>query len=258
MGMPMTSGGAKTDVITVVYTDTTFALNSYAVTAFPTSGNSITMGAQPAGVPALADQAVGVKVGDLMLVQNDRGAGIGEVTGLLGNTINFADLDPLRINQSTAPPGSGNMKSVSCNYDPVTTLCTALSAQQLAGTTVTRILVITYYLDIPPGPDGLRYTADDLAPRLMRQVNGQAAAPVTDNITDLQFSYDIFDNASGAQTANLRDAGASLGKSLNQIRKVNIVGMTARSQVKGARGYQGMDLATSVSVRNMSFYDRYQ
>jgi hypothetical protein len=118
--------------------------------------------------------------------------------------------------------------------------------------------VITYYLDVPPGPDGVRYTTDDLPPRLMRQVNGQTPAPVAEGIADLQFSYDIFDEGAGSATANLSDAGLSYGKSPNQIRKVNIVSMTARSAQKGVKGYQGVDLATSVGVRNMSFRDRYQ
>jgi hypothetical protein len=34
--------------------------------------------------------------------------------------------------------------------------------------------------------------------------------------------------------------------------------MSARSQMHGKPGFQGMDLSTSVSVRDMSFRDRYQ
>ena len=104
---------------------------------------------------------------------------------------------------------------------------------------VTRILAITYYLDIPTGPDGLRYTSDDLPPRLMRQINGQPAVPVADGVADLQFSYDIFDDSAGTDTSNLADAGLSIGKSPNQIRKVNIVSMTTRSAMHGKMGYQG-------------------
>ena len=256
LGMPMSAGGQATDIITVTYTDNTFALNNYAVTAFPVGGASITMGAAPAGVPALIDPAVGIKLGDLLLVQNDRGAAVGEITGIAGNTINFADLDPLRINQNGA--ASGNLKAISRNVDPTTGVVTPLTAVQLAATKVVRILVITYYLNIPPGPDGVRYTADDFPPQLMRQVNAQKPAPVAQNIADLQFSYDIFDEGSATSTSNLRDAGVSVGKDLNQIRKVNIVGMTARSNVKGKPGFQGLDLSTAVTVRNMSFRDRYQ
>ena len=256
LGMPTSGAGQPTDIITVTYTDNTFALNSYSVAAFPVSGASITMGGTPAGVPSLADPAVGIKLGDVLLVQNDRGAAIGEVTGIAGDTISFADLDPLQINQSAA--ASGNMAAISRNVDPNTGVVTPLTATQLAATKVVRILVITYYLDVPPGPDGVRYTADDFPPQLMRQVNAQKPAPVAQNIADLQFSYDIFDEGSATETSNLRDAGISVGKDLNQIRKVNVVGMSARSNIKGKPGYQGVDLSTAVTVRNMSFRDRYK
>jgi len=257
MGIPTSAGGNPTDVITVTYTDNTFALDQYTVTAFPVTGTSITMGAPPAGVPALADAAVGIKSGDLLLVQNDRGAAVGEVSRLIGSIIFFDDLDPLHINQSTAAPGSGNLKSVACNLDALNNCVLPLTAGQLASTKVTRILVTTYYLNIPPGPDGIRYTSDDFPPQLMRQVNGQKPAPVAQNIADLQFSYDIYDEGAASANSNLRDAGFGAGKDLNQIRKVNIVGMTARSNLHGAKGFQGMDLATAVTVRNMSFRDRY-
>jgi hypothetical protein len=157
--------------------------------------------------------------------------------------INFADNDALNINQSAA--AAGNIKAIA-----------GVCAPACVGTTATRILVVTYYLDLPPGPDGIRYTADDWAPRLMRQINGQTPAPVAENINNLQFTYDIFDV--GTAIANLPDAGYSQGKSLNEIRKVNIVSMTARGSMRGTKGYQGLDLATSISVRDMSFKDRYQ
>jgi hypothetical protein len=244
MGMPATPGGNATDVITVIYTDNTFPLNQYVVTAMDNNGLSITL-ALPSPLPSpapppLNDPATGIKVGDLILLQNS-GTAIGEVTGLLGNVISFSDLDPLHINQSAAP--SGNIK--------------ALVPAGVTGMTATRIWAISYYLEVPPGPDGVRYTSDDLPPRLMRQVNGQTPAPVAENIADLQFSYDIFDDGTG-DTSNLSDAGLGAGKSPNQIRKVNIVSMAARSQLHGTKGFQGLDLATSVSVRNMSFRDRYK
>ena len=253
-GIPMTAGGTNTDIISVAYSDPSSPLSlGYTITAFGANGTSITV-APPVPmpnppVPTLQDPAVGIKVGDLILVTNNGLPAVGEVTGILGNQINFADLDRLNINQSTAP--GGNMKTI-CNP------CGAVPPPPAPPPTATRILVITYYLDIPPGPDGLRFTADDLPPRLMRQVNGQTAVPVADQIGDLQFSYDIFDDTLGTDTSNLADAGMSIGKSPNQIRKVNIVSMTTRSSMHGKVGYQGLDLATSVSVRDMSFRDRYQ
>jgi prepilin-type N-terminal cleavage/methylation domain-containing protein len=245
MGIASSAGGAATDTLTVVYTDTSFALNLYRVTAFGPRGTSVTVAApnpQPnPPVPQINDPAVGLQVGDLVLLSNTAGSAIGEVTGLVGTTIiNFADLDALLINQSAAP--SGNIKAIAGGLN----------------TTATRIWVITYYLDVPPGPDGVRYTDDDLPPRLMRQVSGRTPTPVADGVASLLFSYDIYDDSSATATAGLNDGGLALGKSPNQIRKVNIVSLATRSAMHGARGYQGLDLSTSVSVRDMSFRDRYQ
>jgi prepilin-type N-terminal cleavage/methylation domain-containing protein len=251
MGLPTSAGGTNTDVVTVTYTDTTLPLNLYTVASFGPSGTSITL-IPPANPPApappypqIGDPAVGIQVGDLIMITNNAGSAIGEVTGLTpsSNLINFADLDPLHINQSGA--ATGNISYLATNG-------TAASTQ------VNRIWVVTYYLDIPPGPDGIRYTSDDLPPRLMRQVNGQTPQPVAENIADLRFSYDIYDDTSSTETSNLYDAGMSIGKSPNQIRKVNIVSMAARGGTSGTDAFQGLDLATSISVRNMSFRDRYQ
>jgi prepilin-type N-terminal cleavage/methylation domain-containing protein len=246
-GLPMSAGGANTDVITIAYADTNSSINQYKVTAFGPAGTSITLAqiTPSPTVPALNDPALGIKVGDLILVTNN-GSAVGEVTGVTATTISFADLDALHINQSAA--GSGNMNAVSTPAPPGPPSTIVVSA--------IRILVITYYLDLPPGPDGIRYTADDLPPRLMRQVNGQTPTPVADNIADLQFTYDVI-NATNVDSSNIKDIIAA-GYAPGQIRKVNIASMAARSQMHGKQGFQGVDLATSVGVRDMSFRDRYQ
>jgi prepilin-type N-terminal cleavage/methylation domain-containing protein len=246
-GIPLSAGGANTDVITIAYADTTASINQYKVTAFGPAGNSITLAQITPGpsVPALNDPAIGIKVGDLIMVTNG-GSAIAEVTGVTSTVISFADLDALHINQSTAP--SGNMNAISTPPPPGPPSTIVVPA--------VRILVITYYMDLNPGPDGIRYTADDLPPRLMRQVNGQTPTPVAENIADLQFSYDV-SNSATIDASNIKDIIA-LGYAPSDIRKVNIASMSARSQMHGKPGFQGMDLSTSVSVRDMSFRDRYQ
>jgi prepilin-type N-terminal cleavage/methylation domain-containing protein len=246
-GMPLSAAGNPTDVITIAYADNTSSINQYKVTAFGPSGNSITMAPITPGptVPALNDPAIGIKVGDLIMVTNG-GTAVGEVTGVTSTVLSFADLDALHINQSTAV--SGNMKAISTPAPPAAPSTVIIPA--------VRILVITYYMNINPGPDGVLYTADDLPPRLMRQVNGQTPTPVAENIADLQFTYDVIDNAN-IDTSNIKNIIA-LGYAPSQIRKVNIRSMSARSQMQGKPGFQGMDLATSVSVRDMSFRNRYQ
>ncbi len=255
IGLPVktTAGtlGPNTDVLTVAYTDSTFPLNEWAAT-IDTSGTFVTFklpSPLPSPLPnpwpptAVNDPAQGLQKGDLVLLTNNVGSAIGEVTNVApsggGVKVSFADLDTLNINQSAA--ANGNIKAIVPG----------------SGTVANRVLLISYYIDIPPGADGVRYTADDGVPRLMRQVNGQPPTPVAENVSGLQATYDIFNDVSGVATAGLSDAGMSVGDSPNEIRKVNL-NVSCRSPLQGTIGYQTLDLATAISARDMSFKDRYQ
>jgi hypothetical protein len=228
-----------------VYADTTFPLNVYNVTLNGASATDVTFALPvPAPVPvptAVNDPSVGLTIGDLVLFQNTQGLAVGELTQNVkanGATYDakFDDKDVLLFNQIAAT--GGDMK-------------------QLAGgaqTTATRIFVISYFLNVLPDPSG----AGPGTPRLMRQVNGQTPAPVAENIVDLRFVYDAYD-ANGNLVAALPDGGLSLAPPIspNLIQKVGLH-MIARSSTRGTKGYQNLDLQTEVSVRNMSFKDRYQ
>ena len=97
----------------------------------------------------------------------------------------------------------------------------------------------------------------------MRQVNGQTPVPVQEGVVNLQFTYDTYDAAGNLLNA-IGDGGYSTGTSFNLIRKINLLHMTTRSQVSGAKsglmvtnGYQTFDTQTSISARNLSFQNRY-
>jgi hypothetical protein len=83
--------------------------------------------------------------------------------------------------------------------------------------------------------------------------------PLADNVVNLKFTYDAYDQ-NGVLQAELPDAGEGNAPPItpNMIQKVNIRALSARSPVRGVQGYQGLNLQTQVSVRNMSFKDRYQ
>lgn len=235
-----------TDIVTVVYADSAFPLNQYGVTFGGASGTDVTFTApNPAPnppIPAVNDPAAGLTIGDLVLFQNTKGMAVGEVTQSVQGTgpsylANFDDKDVLRFNQNNATGGD---------------------IRQLQGgaqTTAMRIWVITYYLGLLPDPSGNNGPG---TPRLMRQVNGQPPAPVAENIVDLRFLYDAYDD-SGNLVAALPDGGASKVPpvSPNLIQKISLH-MIARSSSRGMKGYQNLDVQTEVSVRNMSFKDRYQ
>jgi hypothetical protein len=150
--------------------------------------------------------------------------------------INFAT-DPWTFTQTGAPAG---------------TLAAILNPP--VETRAKRIFVITYFIEDPPRPDGSR--------RLMRQVNAQLPVPIAENAENLQFTYDIFDDAAGVVTANL-DAPNNLAtppnNRSNQIRKVT-VNISSRSPQRGLAGgaYERISLTTSATPRNLSFRDRYQ
>lgn len=228
--------GQTPDGITLVYEDYSFPLGQYTVT-FPTTpnGTSVTVAPPsplPAGLPAILDPT-GIKVGDLLLLSNGTNGGasaVGEVTGISGGgtTITFANNDPLKINQSSAPQGN------IAYLDGISSL------------TASRIYAVTYFI---------QESNDGQPPRLMRQVNGQDAVPVADNIIGLKFTYDVCDGTNAGTCAAISDP-IGLGYSPNNIYKVNIQVM---GQSMGTSGKsQSIVLSTAVSTQNLSFTNRYK
>ncbi|MGA9040537.1 MAG: prepilin-type N-terminal cleavage/methylation domain-containing protein [Terriglobales bacterium] len=267
-GITVSALQGPTDTITVVYADNAFLLSDYTVTLNAT-GTQATF-TLPSPAPNPLDQpvdstAVGLQAGDLVLFQTKLGSGtgtttgyaVGEVTNPLPTgtgpsyTVNFTTADPLQFNQSTAT--SGDMKQIAAG----------------TGTIGTRIWVTTYYLKILPDPLGVGAGT----PVLMRQVNGRTPVPVAENVVNLQFTYDTYDTSGNLLHATC-DGGESLGVSPNLIRTINIAHLTLRSQMAGGNmvvqnvkpnlasgaltGYQGYDVQTSISARNLSFSQRYQ
>jgi hypothetical protein len=232
LGPTVVAARGATDVITVAYTDTTFRLNRYSVTVNGPNGNTVTF-TGPAAAPfpqAVNSPSVGLQVGDLVLF--GAGNAIAEVTGAVAGggpyTVTFNDPDKLRINQAVAP--SGNLKNmVGVPFNP-----------PLTGT---RIWLITYYID-----------NTGATPRLMRQVNATPPVAVAENVNDMRFTYDTFDANGNLLVA--QDAGAGQPVLPNNIRKVNL-SLSFHSPLQGNKGYQGFNIQTSISARNLSFTDRY-
>ena len=243
----------QTDVVTVAYTDNTFYLNCYQATV--TNATTVTFTLTPAseancGIStpqAVNNTASGLTAGDLVLFSFSPTV-VAEVTGTPGAgtnglgqptyTVPFAPgvNDPLKMNQATA------------------TNSLAKTAVNTTGTAM-RILVITYYLDATITP-----------PRLMRQISGHSPMPVAENIVYMKFSYDLFNSSTtpGTVATNQPNPGsgdandvASNGLLPNQITKINILHMAMDSTLHGTKGYQGMDLETSVSARDLTYNNNY-
>lgn len=249
-GPTVDTAAGRTDIITVVNADTNFQLGCYSVAVttgvlvrftLPTPLPATCVLPPPMVAPqAVNDAVVGLTPGDLVQFQVTIGSGagaqtssiIGEVTNVTprgGNAydVAFATGDPLRMNQPTAAAGSlGNIVGTSGS--------------------ATRINVITYYLDKTITP-----------PRLMRQISGHSPIPVAENVRFLQFTYDLYNFTNSAVLTEQADGGASQGLTPNQITKINIKHMSMASTLHGPGGYQGLDLQTSVSARDLTFKNDY-
>jgi prepilin-type N-terminal cleavage/methylation domain-containing protein len=239
-GPTLLAAQGATDVVTVVYTDSSFYLNCY--TAKITAKTIVTFSLPspltcvlPSGVTTpqnVNDTVAGLTVGDLVWFSFSPPV-VAEVTSISSNVVTFANSDALKMNQT--PSASTGLDTVPLNSTG----------------TGTRIFVITYYIDNSVSP-----------PRLMRQVSGHSPMPVAENVVYLKFSYDLYDSNAGVARTNQTDGGVSYGLLPNQITKINVLHMAMNSTLKGAQfgqgnGYQGLDLQTSVSARDLTYNNNY-
>ncbi len=242
-----TAAGA-TDTITVVYTDPTFYLDCYQATATndTTVTFALTAGSQASAnctangstIQNINDTNVGLTAGDLLLFTFGSKTVVAEVTSpATSTTATFATGDAMKMNQGATVTG------------------TLASITNGTTGTATRIFVVTYYVD--------NHTTTPA--RLMRQVSGHTPMPVVENVSYLKFSYDLFNDSTSSPAVNQPNPGsgdsndtASNGLLPNQVTKINILHLAMSSTVKSAQnGYQGLDLGTSVSARNLIYSNNY-
>ena len=240
--------GAVNDSVTSIYCDYNFPLTNFSFT-YPSNTQANVAVINNAVTPNNILAPGGLNVGDLLLfIVSTPGNGTGnqgtssaqtaaavaEITGLPSNTqINFAAGDALNFNQV----GAANSLSTIASNSVGTT------------TTVCRLNVVTYFLQVPPAGGTVQ------TPRLMRQVNGLNAVPVADNIINLQVSYDVINSTAGTISANQSNPIAA-GLSPALIQKVNLWVMGQGLAPRGNKA-QSMYLASSVSAGNMSFCNSY-
>jgi type II secretory pathway pseudopilin PulG len=261
LGLTINAIQGPTDIITVVAADTSLALNCYnasinaaaTIVTFqlPTTMLSTCVLPSTVVVPQPLNAAVvGLQAGDLIAFGTNA---VGVVTGAVSTctpttgysacyTVDFNATDPGHINQPGAASGSLTQFVGSGTPPPASTTITVSEV---------RLVAVTYYLDISP--------FDGVTPRLMRIQNGRTPAPVAENVGYLKFTYDV--NNGGTIYAN--QASLPAGTTPAMITKVNIAHMSMRSQqmvgggYKGMSGYQGLDLQTSISARNLTSQQEY-
>jgi len=223
------ANGRPTDIVNILYADSLLRLNQWPLTAVTMDGNGSTITVDSRTV--ITGVNYPIRVGDLIYLSNANGGTVQYVTSVGGQTITFGSGDPLSLNQPTASQGSIGLLQNGGVFPP---------------TTATRVLLITYYLD---------YTTDPSTPRLMRRINSAAGQPIALVIEDLQLTYDLVDG-------NLNPTGIDTPvapNSPNQIRKANIY-LSGRSgtKVRDNGSFARRSLTTQVSLRSLSFIDRYR
>ncbi len=221
--------GPDTDIVNILYADSTLPLNQTPLAVVATDGSSVTVAA---GTP-IVNVSNPIRPGDLIALNNANGSTLQFVTGVSGQTMLFASGDPAGLNQPNASEGSiAKLKNS--------------GTQDFPPTTATRVWLVTYYLDFDVNLD---------TPRLIRQVNyhqGQAVALV---LEDLQLTYDLVDGTTNPTAVETPPASNGPG----QIRKANIL-LSGRSssEIKNTREFLRRTLTTQVSLRSLSYVDRYR
>jgi hypothetical protein len=249
-GLGPVINGVATDIITILTADNNFTdVNVSAVT-----DDSVTVVAG-VNIGAGVDR---VMPGQLMMVLKGTATTLVQVTGVNSGTrtISFAAGDSLNLNQ-TSDDLVGNLAALNA--------VAPTGAAAAAATRVTRIRMISYYLDNVTTPEH---------PRLVRRINNgdettfdnTLGTAVAIDVESLRFTYDINDggvNPSGVRfvAADYTDGGACAPSecSPTQIRKVNVT-MTVRSQnaaLTESRVYRNT-LASQVSLRGMALVNNYQ
>lgn len=284
-GSVTATSGVATDMVTVMYADTTLQdVNGHWLNEFPISLASTGTPGCAAGNPTPEPQGsittagtttvvtfdpscvvinngnTGINPGDLILLQNNNtiGDGDGSVTG----------------SNASISDSSGHMALLCVsNVDPAANSITFsagdpfnLNASGAATGTITQI-------QLPPPPPGvyptttatrfwmITYFIDDTnpqQPRLMRQVNLNPPQAVGEVIENLQIYYDIVNAGSDPVTVSTEVEDPTTAQ-LPDIRDAYII-LYARSETTFGRSNQYFrnNLETAVSIRGLNFYNEFQ
>jgi hypothetical protein len=255
--------GVATDIINIIYADNVLVdaaghyLYSYPVVqAAPSTpvcaGTISATGASVALAPGcftMPGVTNPITAGNLIMFHNQNGTALEYVTSVAGQTINFSGGDPAGLNQTGKLNGTvANLATTPGVFPP---------------TTVTRVWMVTYYVDATTPTD----------PQLIRQVNypgypaGSPVNPPTaiaDDIENLGFSYDITSSTDAVGVYPNGPGNAATPVSPDtpaQIRAVNVF-LAGRSEntytAQTTPTFLRNNLSTQVSIRSLSFTNQFQ
>ena len=230
-GVGVVVASATTDALTIALVDQTSP--TWTVLSIGTNATSVTFtqNVRDAGTYKL-------NTNDLLLFNNANGSAFGNVTSVATTTTglaNFADgvTDLLGINQSTAQFGNMTQTLRNPASNPVT----------YPPTTATRVLLITYYIN----------NSNPQTPKLMRSVNALTPQVMVENVENLQFSFDLYDDVNNTESANVATTSNP-----NQIRAVRVaINAHSTDLMPRSKEYFHFGMVSKVNVRNATFRNRY-
>jgi prepilin-type N-terminal cleavage/methylation domain-containing protein len=282
-----TVAGLKTDMITVLYADTTMQdaagnwLNRFPIRQAPfatcaaaapspngtitTAGNTTTIVFDPTCININTGNTA-IKTGDLILLQNNAsgcaasGALVASDSCDANNPSNPGSMALLTVTgvnlgADTITFTCGDAFALNCSGLASGTVTQMQTAGSWAGVTVTatRVWMVTYYIS----------NANPLKPMLMRQVNMNPAEPVGEVIENMQIFYDVLNPGSNPPALQIpaenEDPLGTLGfGSLSYIRDCYIL-LYARSEnpYTQSNRYFRNNLQTVVSIRGLDFYNEF-
>jgi len=259
--------GQCTDVITTLAADNQFG--PVPIAAIAANGQSLTIhnSVNLAAPPVDGDT---LRPGELLMVSKGTNSVLMQITAVAGQVVTFGtgDQDPLGLNQfdtGLVMLGTINQVKAAGPADPDNPVVVN-GVQQQASSQVTRLRMLTYYIDT---------TTDPANPRLVRVVGGGQPNAVAFGVQALRLSYDLVNlttnpaavrmtatDLGGTGACDDPNTGGPEPCSENQIRKVNITLAMRAEAIGDPAAFRGRHtqntLFSQVSLRNLAFVDRYR
>jgi prepilin-type N-terminal cleavage/methylation domain-containing protein len=282
-GPTTSTSGVATDMVTLLYADTTLVdasghwLNEYPIFLSAGSGTAGCAATNPTPAPAgsivtagttttvtfdsscivINNGNTGLSPGDLILLQNNNTLGDGSITGTdtatSDSTGHLALLCVSSVNTAansiTFRSGDAFWLNASgASSGTIAKIQSPPGSGTYPTTTATRIWMITYFID----------NSNPSRPELMRQVNLKQPQAVGEVIENMQLYYDILNAGSSPVTVSAGQENPTQAQ-LPDIRDAYII-LYARSEnpFSKSKTYFRNNLETVVSIRGLDFYNEFQ
>jgi hypothetical protein len=284
-GPTTTTSGVPTDMVTVLYADTSLVdANGHWLNEYPITGSTGTAGCaagntQPkpqgtitstgSGTSAvytitfdstcmiINNGNTGLEAGDLIMLQNNNTTGSASMTasdaGVDNSTAgNVCIMTVSTVNQAANsitfnPNDAFGLNASGKGYGTIVNIQSPAGSGTYPVTTATRVWMVTYYID----------NSNSSRPQLMRQVNLNTPSAVGDEMEHMQFFYDVLNAGSSPVTVTAEVENPTLAQ-LPYIRDAYIL-LYARSEFPYSvtHAYVRNNLETVVSIRGLDFYNEF-